>query len=82
MHGNLSDFSIADCGVPNASHLGPLLFIIFIIDVGDVIKTSKFQVYADDIKIYFRIKTLVDQVESQKQQFEARFLKMLSINFL
>ena len=42
-------------GVPQGSHLGPLLFDFYINDVHRQFTYSKFLVYADDIKIYNRI---------------------------
>lgn len=50
----------ANAGVPQGSHLGPLLFIISINDVKSIIKHSRICIYADDMKIYKEIKTVAD----------------------
>ena len=42
-------------GVPQVSHLGPLLFDVYINDIHRQFAHSKFLIYADDIKIYNRI---------------------------
>lgn len=47
-------------GVPAGSHLGPLLFVLFVSDIGDVIKFSKFLMYADDIKLFVAIESIED----------------------
>lgn len=43
-------------GVPQGSHLGPLFFLIFVNDLTSRI-VCPFKMYADDLKLYMRIKT-------------------------
>ena len=53
-------------GVPQGSHLGPLLFLIFFNDVVSVIKHSKCALYADDLKLYREVKSLEDSAKLQR----------------
>jgi hypothetical protein len=55
-----SDFKQTVSGVPQGSHLGPLLFILYINDITDCLSNSKALLYADDTKIFKVIKTYAD----------------------
>lgn len=52
-------------GVPQGSHLGPLLFILFINNVVDCLRYSEILMYADDIKIFKTIKNNRDIIDFQ-----------------
>ncbi|CAB4041595.1 Hypothetical predicted protein, partial [Paramuricea clavata] len=51
-NGNLSQESYSFIGVPQASILGPLLFVIAFNDIDDVIKESSIIMYTDDVVLY------------------------------
>ncbi|KXJ82388.1 hypothetical protein RP20_CCG014064 [Aedes albopictus] len=64
-------------GVPQGSHLGPFLFLLYMNDVNCTLKCLKLS-YADDLKLYFQIKQRQDAVFLQ-QQLEA-FAVWCSLN--
>jgi hypothetical protein len=53
-HESTSEF--VSSGVPQGSVLGPLLFLIFINDIVQVINHCGIKIFADDTKIYFKVK--------------------------
>lgn len=56
----LSSFYIATSGVPQGSHLGLFLFIIFINDIANFVKYSNILIFADNVKIFRVIKPMSD----------------------
>ena len=54
-------------GVPQGSCIGPLLWTGFANDIGDFIPCSvKYQIFADDIKVYHRIQSKDDRIVLQR----------------
>lgn len=53
-------------GVPQGSHLGPLMFSLFINDLCDELTESNFLLFADDLKFYRKIESVDDAVKLQK----------------
>lgn len=79
-------------GVPQGSHLGPLFFILFINDVVDVFKNANCLLYADDLKLFYRVDSIIDAINlqhdldafsswCQKNLLEINISKCLCISF-
>ena len=65
INGELSEPKKVTSGIPQGSVLGPLLFVIFINDLPDQVKSDMF-LFADDIQIFRRILTKQDEVILQE----------------
>lgn len=59
--GNFHSYEIENpSGVPQGSHLGPILFNIFINDIHECVQYSQFQLFADDLKLSRQVLDLGD----------------------
>ena len=59
INGSKSDLFMIPSGVPQGSHLGPLIFLLFINDLCHWIKNDKV-LYADDLKFYRKVSSSLD----------------------
>ena len=62
VNNTFSDLILVLSGVPQGSHLGPVLFNIFINDLTKNIKYCKFLLYADDMKMFGIVNDLNDSL--------------------
>lgn len=61
VNGLLSSPFLVKSGVPQGSHIGPILFILFINDLVGHLKFAECMMYADDLKIFARVSNVEDQ---------------------
>lgn len=58
--GYKSDFISISSGVPQGSHLGPLFYNAYLYDITYCFANSQYLMYADDKKIFYRIRSMND----------------------
>lgn len=64
MNGHLSNWAPVTSGIPQGSVLGPVLFVIFINDLPDAVR-SVVRIFADDTKMFGPATTAEDRAEIQ-----------------
>ena len=80
--GAVSEQFYVPSGVPQGSHLGPILFLIFINDIAHTFKHCHFLLYADDLKFFTSVNSHEDCVvvqedlESMLRWCDANHLKL------
>lgn len=57
---------VASSGIPQGSHLGPLIFLLYFNDVNYVLKGPRLS-FADDLKIYLKIRSMADANSLQEE---------------
>lgn len=60
LQGFKSEFFTPSSGVPQGSHLGPLLFIIYIDQIKHCFEHCQFEKFADDLKFYRLVQSIED----------------------
>ena len=58
-NGQNSEMLEINCGVPQGSVLGPLLFLLYINDLPNISKVFNFYRFADDTNMYYESKSLI-----------------------
>ena len=71
MNGIQSEQAIVECGIPQGSVLGPLLFSLYINDLGNVVNKSKLSLYADDTCIYYSSKNATEIKSALENDLQA-----------
>lgn len=77
----LSNFKLVNCGVPQGSTLGPLMFIIFINDLTNYINIPRITLYADDTAFLAGGKN-IDEINAMINAASTEFYSWCQLNKL
>ena len=76
-----SEERMVECGVPQGSLLGPLLFSLYINDITHTVQTAKVVRYADDTAIYFKDPS-IDKIKNVPSEDFGKVTDWLEMNKL
>ena len=66
VEGHLSEPQQVKSGVPQGSVLGPLFFIVMMLDIDSGVKNAKLASFADDTRVWLLTKSLEEQAKLQQ----------------
>ena len=76
-----SDLLKMDCGVPQGSTLGPLLFLLYVNDMANASSKLLFRMFADDTNIFYAAKTPQELQKTMNEELQ-HLLKYCATNKL
>ena len=74
INGQSSELWLNNCGVPQGSVLGPLLFLIYINDLPNISKILNFYLFADDTNIYYESDSLNELERTVNKELDVIFM--------
>ena len=74
LRNGVSNWKPVTSGVPQGSILGPILFLLYVNDIPDYVSTTA-KMFADDTKVYSKINTLQDDLNSLTVWFKLWLLE-------
>jgi len=78
VNGRYSSWTQVTSGVPQGSVIGPLLFLIYVNDVSEWIK-SEMRMFADDTKVWKKITKLQDCIDLPEDHKTAKLVRHMDI---